>query len=179
MVNNYMMKMALPLAVWFIAEYLLRNAAVSHIGLGFLLMPMMLITPYAMYRIMRRLRQTVLSDMMLGIQAWTFGIQMAFFAGLVEALFIYVYHQFLFPTSIADNVQATIAMYEQMTQQLKEAGTSSSLWDSFAQAIEQIKEAPLPTAIETAISTLSNEILLAMFYMIPVALSVRKKPRMD
>ena len=176
MVNNYLMKMALPVAVWFVAEYMLRYASVSNLGLGFVLLPMMLVTPYLFFRILRRLRQTVLGDMMLGIQAWTFGVQMAFFAGLVEAMVIYVFHAFINPAALADNVQATIAAYEQLTAQLQETGAYSSMQDMLQQNVELLKQAPIPSAIETAIATLSNEILLATLYMIPVALSVRKKP---
>lgn len=179
MVNNYLMKMALPLAVWFIAEYLLRNTATTHLGLSVIIVPMMLVTPFAVFRILRRLRRQVLSDMMLGLQAWTFGVQLAFFAGLIEAMFIYVYNQFLFPEAIAQNLQQTLAMYEQMMTQLKEAGVESTFWSDFSQTIEQLREAPIPSAIETAISSLSNEIMMAMLYMIPVALFVRKKPNMN
>lgn len=179
MVNNYLMKMALPLAVWFVAEYLLRNAAMSSIMANMLTVPMMLVTPYIVFRILKSLRQKLLSGMMLGIQAWTFGVQLSFFAGLLEALFIYVYNEFLFPTAIADNLQATIALYEQMMAQLKETGAYSWMWNTFEQTLETLKEAPVPSAIETAISALSNEIMLAMFYMIPVALIVRKKPDMN
>lgn len=179
MVNNYLMKMALPLSVWFIAEYLLRNAATAHVGLSMVMVPMMLVTPYIIFRILRRLRQTMLSDMMLGLQAWTFGVQLAFFAGLIEALFIYVYNQFLFPDAIAQNLQQTLSMYDQMMVQLKDSGVDTTFWSQFEETLDQLREAPIPSAIETAISTLSNEIMLAMLYMIPVALCVRKKPRMD
>lgn len=179
LVNNYIMKMALPLAVWFIAEYLLRYASTGNMMLSMVIVPMMLITPFAIFRILRNLRRNVLSDMMLGIQAWTFGVQMAFFAGLLEAMFIYVYNQFLYPNAIAENIQQTITMYEQLTAQLKEAGAYSSFWGQFDEIIEQLKKAPLPSAIETAISALSNEITMAMLYMIPVALFLRKKPKTE
>lgn len=179
LVNNYLMKMAMPLAVWFIAEYLLRNASAGNIMLSVVSVPLMLVTPFAVFRILRHLRQTVLSDMMLGIQAWTFGVQLAFFAGLIEALFIFIYNQYLFPTAIADNMQHTIALYEQMSSQLQEVGTNSSLFDALGQTIEEMKQMSVPSAIDTAISTLSNEIFLAMLYMIPVALCVRKKPNMN
>ncbi len=179
LVNNYLMKMALPLALWFIVEYMLRNAAVTHLGLSFVLVPMMLVTPFAVFHILRRLRRSVLCDMMLGIHAWTFGVQLAFFAGLIEALFIYVYNQFLFPGAIAENVQQTITAYEQMMAQLEEVGAGSTIATSFGSIVEQLKTAPIPSSIETAISALSNEILSATFYMIPVAFCLRKKPSID
>ena len=179
MVNNYLMKMGLPVAVWFIVEYLLRNAATRSLPLNLLIVPLMLLTPFIFFRVLRSLRREVLNDMMLGIQAWTFGVQLAFFAGVVEALFIYVYNQFLFPTAIADNLQATTALYEQMIAQLKEAGAYSSMWNTFDENLKTLNELPVPTAIETAISTLSNEIMMAMLYMVPLAFMLRKKPDMN
>lgn len=179
MVNNYIMKMALPLAGWFVVEYMLRNYAVSHLEFGLLLFPMMIGTLVIVYRILLYLRRTMLSDMMLGIQVWTFGVQLAFFAGLVEALFIWLYNQYIAPTALADTMQQTLASYQMLQAQLAETGAMPGMADWISQMIDELQKAPVPSAIESAIQALSNEMTSAFFYMIPLAFMLRKKPRTE
>lgn len=179
MVNNYLMRAALPLAVWFIAEYMIRNAASTNLLLSMVMVPLMLVTPIVIWRLLKKLRDELLGGYMLGIQAWMFGVQIAFFAGLIEALYIYVFNEWVRPGNIAAVQQATVDFYASMLDQLKETGAYTSWWSDFESTLTQLKEMPVPSAIETAISSLSNEIMMAMFYMIPLALFLRRKPKMN
>lgn len=176
LVNEYLMKMALPLGIFFIVEYLVRNAAATHVLLGLLTYPMMMVTPVALWWILRRLRQRVLSNMMLGIQAWSFGVQLMFFAGLIEALFIYVFNQFLYPTNQMEVQQAAIAQYDEAYHLIKGMGGMQQLLPYLEETLKTLKEAPVPSAIDTAISALSNDIFIGMFLMIPILFIVRRKP---
>lgn len=178
MVNNYLMKMALPLAGWFIVEYFVRNASATHVLLSLLTIPMMIFTPIIIWRIMRKLRREILFDTIHGIQAWSFGVQLTFFAGLIEALFIYVYNQFLFPGNLAAVMQASIAQYEEVYNTLKELNAYPTMLPKFQETLDALKEAPIPSPIEAAIEQLSNEIFLALLYMIPLAVILRKKPQL-
>lgn len=177
LVNEYLMKMALPLGLFFILEYWIRNASATNPLLGLLSFPLMLVTPIALWWILRGLRRKVLSDMMLGIQAWSFGVQLMFFAGLIEALFIYVFNQFLFPTNQLEVQQATIAQYEEAYNLVKGMGTMRQLEPYLLETLNTVKEAPVPSAIETAITALSNDIFIGMILMIPILFIVRKKPQ--
>lgn len=177
MVNEFLMKWALPLGLFFIVEYCVRNASATNVMLGFFSFPMMLVTPVALWWILRRLRRQLLSDMMLGIQAWSFGVQLMFFAGLIEALFIYVYNQFLHPTNLYEVQQATIAQYEEVYSMIHGMGSWQAYESTLLQAIEVMKEAPVGTAIEAAITALSNEIFVGMILMIPILFIVRRKPQ--
>lgn len=179
MVNNYLMRAALPLAAWFIAEYMLRNAAASNLTLNIVIVPLMVVTPILLWRFLRKLRDELLGGMMLGIQAWMFGVQMAFFAGLIEALYIYIFNEWLQPGNLAAVQGATAEMYGTMLEQLKQTGAYSNWWGDFEETQKQLKEMPVPTAIEAAISALSNEIMMAMFYMIPLSLILRRRPKMN
>lgn len=179
MVNNYLMKAALPLAGWFIAEYLLRNAALTNLALNMVTVVLMLVTPYIIWRMLRRLRIEVLSNMMLGIQAWMFGVQLVFFAGLIEALFIYVFNEFISPNNLADTIHGTITTFQTMLDQLKAANAYSWAWPMLEDTLQQLQSTPVPTAIDTAISALSNEIMSAMLYMIPLSFGLRRKPDMN
>lgn len=176
MVNNYLMLMALPLAGWFIVEYLVKNASTSNIMLSFFTLPMMAVTPIALWWIIRRLRREYLYDSILGIQAWSFGVQLMFYAGLIEALFIYVYNEFLVPGNIARVQQAAIAQYESAYTTLETLGGYEKWMPKFQETIEQMKELPVTSPIETAISTLSNDVFFAIILMIPIALIVRRRP---
>lgn len=176
MVNNYLMKMALPLGAWFIIEYLLRNAAARNVLLSFVTTPMMVVTPIALWYIIKRLRFTLLSDRMTWFQAWTFGTQVMFFGGLIEALFIYIYNEYVFPGNLMELQQATIAQYEEAAASLRAMGSFPSILQPMQEAIDAMKELPVSSAIETAISQLSTDIFLGMLMMAVLAFFLRKKP---
>ena len=176
LVNEYLMKMALPLGGFFIVEYLVRNAATTNVLMGLLVYPMMIVTPVALWWILKNLRQKLLSNMMLGIQAWSFGTQLMFFAGLIEAMFIYVYNQFLAPTNLLEVQQAAIVQYEEAYNLIKGMGTMKQLEPYLLDSLQTMRESSVPSAIEAAISALSSDIFIGMFLMIPIAFIVRKKP---
>lgn len=175
MINNYLMKMALPMGVWFIIEYMLRNAAAHNVMLGFISTPMMIVTPIALWYIIRTLRRQFLDDRIAGFQAWTFGTQLMFFAGLIEALFIYIYNEFIFPGNLAEIQQALIAQYEDAAASIRSLGVMTNMLGTLEETIEAMKQMPVSSPIETAISQLSTDIFYGMILMIPIALIVRKK----
>ncbi len=177
LVNNYLMKMAVPLAVWFIVEYLIRNAMYSNVLLSILIFPMMLVTPFALWWLIRKLRREILFDAIRGIQAWSFGVQLMFYASLIEALFIYVYNQYIKPGNLHVIQQAAIEQYENVRQTLAATGSFERYMPKLDEAIEALKEAPVLTPIETAMTTLSNNLFISIVLMIPIALIVRRRPQ--
>ena len=179
LVNNFLMKMALPLGIWFVIEYLLRNAAARNVLLSFITTPIMVVTPIALWFILRQLRRNILSDRLSWFQAWTFGTQVMFFAGLIEALFIYIYNEFLFPTNLMDMQAAVITQYEEALTALRTAGAFSSMIGPMEDAIDQLREMPVTTAIEAAISQLSTDIFYGMLLMAVIAFIVRKKEKFE
>ena len=176
-VNNYLMKMAVPLAAWFILEYLIKNAMYSNVVLSLLIFPMMLVTPVALWWILRKLRREILYDAIRGIQAWSFGVQLMFYASLIEALFIYVYNQYIKPGNLHTIQKAAIEQYENVQQTLAASGSFERYMPRLEEAIKALKEAPVLTPIETAMTTLSNNLFLSIVLMIPIALIVRKRPQ--
>ncbi len=179
MVNNFLMKMALPLGIWFIVEYVLRCMATRNVLLSFITTPMMLVTPIALYHVLRYLRRTILGNLMSWFQAWTFGTQLMFFAGLIEALFIYIYNEFLNPTNLMDMQAAVITQYEEALTTLRTSGAFSSLIGPLEESIDQLREMPVTTAIEAAISQLSTDIFYGMLMMAVIAFFVRKKEKFE
>ncbi len=179
LVNNYLMKMAVPLGTWFIVEYLIKNAIYSNMLLSFLVFPMMVVTPIAIWWILRKLRREALYDSILGIQAWSFGVQLMFYASLIEALFIYVYNEFIKPGNLHAIQQAAIAQYEDVQKTLLASEGFAKYAPRFQEAVDALKEAPVLSPIETAITSLSNNLFFAIILLIPIALIVRKKPAAD
>lgn len=176
-VTQYLTQWALPLGVWFIVEYLARNYAVYNLLLNLLTLPMMLVTAVAVFILVRRLRNTIMPEgKILGVQAWTFGIQLIFFAGLLEALFIWIFNAYLVP----DNQQA---VHEAMLKQLSETSQAAQatglntgfIGQMLQESADVLEQQPIPSAIEAAMSALSNDLFAGMFLMIPISLMVRKK----
>lgn len=178
MVNDYLMKMALPLGLWFIALNLLRYAATSSVVISMIATPLILVTPVALWKCIKGLRQE-LGGFILGIQAWIYGVQLMFFAGLIEGLFIYIYNQFIRPGNLARVFQASIQQYENVLTTLKSLGGYESWIPKFEETLEKMKVEPVLTPIESAISTLSNDMFFGMILMIPIALIVRRMPRVS
>lgn len=178
MVNDYLMKMALPLGGWFVVIYLLRNAATTNVALSLITTPLALVTPIALWWIIRELRKR-LGGYIMGFQAWVFGVQTMFFAGLIEGLFIYVYNQFLRPGNLQVVRDAAIKQYNEVLTALKGLGAYQEWIPKFEETAETLKNAPIETPIETAISALSNDMFLGMIFMIPIALILRKLPKQN
>lgn len=176
MVNDYLTRMALPLGVWFISTYLLRNLAATHVMLSLVSTPLALITPFALWKILRRLRE-ILGGYILGFQVWIYGVQLMFFAGLIEGLFIYVYNEFLRPGNLIMVQNAAIQQYEEVLTTLQSMGGYENWVPMFQETLNTMKEAPLMSPIETAISTLSNDMFIGMMLMIPIALILRHMPK--
>ena len=177
-INEYLMRMALPLGLLFIVEYLISCAALHHMMLGLLVWPLKLCVPVALWWVIRRIRQIYLCNAIPGFTAWTFGTQLMFFAGLLEAMFIYVYNEFLRPGNLAAVQQGMIEQYQNVYNELQQLGMYKESLPTLQQMIDKMKEAPVSSAIETAISTLSSDIFVGMLLMIPIALIVRRKPNL-
>jgi hypothetical protein len=177
MVNNYLMKMAVPLAAWFIVEYLIKNAVYSNMLLSFLVIPMMLVTPFLIGWMLRKLRRDYLYDTLLGIQAWSFGVQLMFYASLIESLFIYVFNEFIKPGNLHVVQKAVIEQYENVQKTLLASSSFEKYATKFQETIDALKEAPVLTPIETAITSLTNNLFIGIIIMIPIAMIVRKRPQ--
>ncbi|MCF0180208.1 MAG: DUF4199 domain-containing protein [Bacteroidales bacterium] len=176
--NEYLMKMALPLGGYFIIEYLVRNYSASNIFLSLLTFPMMLITVFLVYWIMKRMRDKLLNGKISGFMAWTFGTQLMLFAGLLEAAFIYIYNEFVVPTNLLDMQTQMIAQYEDVMKTIEAMPEKSELLNSantmMQDTINVLKETPVSSPIEAAMSMLSNDIFFGMLMMLFIAPIIRK-----
>lgn len=175
MINRYLTRLALPLAIWFIVEYMVHVAATHNMWLQFFTLPMMLATPLMVWYILKQLRDRVMGGTIRGLEAWTFGTQLFFYAGLVEAMFIYLYNEYMSPNNLMEMQQALIAQYEEVSKVLNESQQGGSLPMFMSEAVEELKKAPIPSAIEAAINQLSTTLFQGLMVMIPVGLVLRQK----
>lgn len=176
-VNEFLMKAALPLGLWFIVEQLVRYQMSHNVMLSMLLVPMMALLPFALWWILRRLRRQVLGDAITWMQAWSFGTQLMFFSGLIEALFIYTYNEFLVPGNLLDMQQGLLMQTEQSLKAIQDAGIMAGAESQLRDAIEQMRQMPIASPIESAINQLSSDIFYGMMLMIPIAFLISRKPK--
>ena len=182
-INHCLMKTALPLGGYFILEYLIRNYTASNIFLGLLNIPMMVVTVVLLYIVIKRLRDRYLEGVITAFMAWTFGVQLMFFSGLIEASFIYVYNEFIVPTNLMTVHEQLIAQYDSAIEAVESLASANSMASSMLPMMQEmsamIKEMPVSSAIETAISMLSNDIFYGMLIMAIVAPIVRRRVKRE
>ena len=100
-IHQFLMKHAPFLALFFIVEYTLSFAVIQFPVLALLLLPMKFVTPFLLYWFIKKLRNQELGGVIRGLHAWTYGVQLMLFAGLIEAAFIFVYHSVIDPDAAA------------------------------------------------------------------------------
>ena len=174
-INNFLMRAALPLGFFFIFEYMLTVWSSGNIFLGVLRLPLLLGTPVLLFITMRTLRDKVMGGTIGGFQAWVFGVQMMLFAALVEAAWIYVYNQVIAPDNLYDMQTAAIDQYEQSVAMLSQSSQFQPLLQRMNGMVAELKDAPVPTAIEAAVQMVSNDLFIAILLMIPISLIIKRQ----
>ena len=175
-VSQFLMKAALPLGAYFIAEYMVSVLATGNVLLAMLRLAMAAATPVALFFMLRTLRDRILGGYIRGRHAWLYGVQAMIFAALIEAAFIYIYNEFLVPDNLAQMQQAALAQFDASRAALESmpAGGSASVVEAMGGLVEEMRHAPVPTAIEAAVSQLSNDFMVGMVLMLAVAPMVRR-----
>lgn len=166
-VSQYLMKASFLLSLFFMVEYCLSVHIASHLSLGVVAMILKIVTPIALYKILRRLRDALPNGRMPGLIAWSFGVRVMLFAALPEALFIYVYNQFLFPDTLREMMEQMVLMLEQVQTMTGE--------EVMGQTLELYRSMPVPTAIQAAVNMLSQDVMVGIFLMLFIAPIVRSK----
>ena len=163
------MKHAPFLALFFIIEYVLSFAVIQFPAIALLLLPLKCVTPFLLYWVIKKLRNQEMGGVIRGLHAWTYGVQLMLFAALLEAAFIFIYHSFIDPDAALRLQQYQFQAMEQLQPLL---GSDSA---SLTEMMEQAQAAPLPSAIEMAVSMMTNDIMIGMFLMLIIAPIVRRK----
>lgn len=167
-VSQYLMKAALGLSLFFIIEYCLSMYALTHLLWAVVVVLLKCVTPVALYMILRRLRPQLPDGYMPGLMAWAYGVRIMLFAALPEAAFIYLYNQFLCPDALHQTML-------QMTSQLEQLQAVVGTQNLADETIDLYRSASLPTAIESAVNMLSQDVMCGIFLMLIIAPIVRSR----
>ncbi|MBP5214401.1 MAG: DUF4199 domain-containing protein [Bacteroidales bacterium] len=174
------MRAGFLLGLYFMLEYVVTVWSTQYILLSLVHVPMMLLTVVLLFLLLRPLRILFADEGLSTLRAWTYGVQLMFFAGLLEALFVYVYNDWLYPDNLSEMHRAMIEQYRQavdMMQAAKADQSMPSLMQTLHDSRKVIEEAPVQKPIEAAMSALSNDITYAVFWMIPLGFILRTKPQ--
>ena len=177
---QFIMRSGFFLSLYFMIEYVFTVWSTHHIFLSLVHVPMMFLTVVLLFLLMRPIRLFFADEGLSGLRAWTYGVQLMFFAGLLEALFVYIYNTWLYPDNLFEMHSAVISQYRQaidMMQQANAEQTMPSLMQMLKDSQTMIEETPVPTPIEAAMQALSNDITYGIFWMIPISLILRTKPQ--
>ncbi|HET9571209.1 MAG TPA: DUF4199 domain-containing protein [Bacteroidales bacterium] len=98
------------IAFFFIIEYLLPNNFI----VSFLSMVGFLATPVVCYQLAKRYRDRAMGGYIRYWQVWSFGVWLFFFAALIMSVLYYLRYQFLQPDFIANAMNQSIQLLEQM-----------------------------------------------------------------
>ena len=187
--TQYIMTIAMTLGLWFIVEYLLvslgRNSFMMSEGkilLG-------AVSAIVLFLMLKHVRNKFFADTDFTFgQCWYYATQLMLFAGLIEALGILVFNNWIAPDNLAELQQAAI---HEVELRLSEAKQTTAVIDTTSQignlyhtmtdvmdaSIETIKEAPVPTPMQAAFSNLFNDIVMGMLWGLPFAQILKKKEK--
>ena len=177
------MQTAVPMGLWFIVEYLLTALAMKNVALTFIRTPMMLLTPVLLFIALRRLRNIHFPDDDFGrFRCWYYGVQLMFFGGLIEAVGIAVFNQWIVPSNLAEMHNAMLSQYQQVIEMIQASGSQStlgSLTETLTQMKTQIEEVPIETPVGAAVNMLSNDILYGIIWSLPFCFALHREASAD
>ncbi len=164
------MKAAFFLGLFFIVEYWISIQVPTHLFLALVALLLKCVTPVALYYILRRLRDTWLDGELSGFAAWIYGVRVMLFAALPEAAFIYVYHQFIDPEALLQIMQTTVGQLEKIQAVFGDQYLDTATIDLY-------RNAEIPSAIQTAVNMITQDMMLGIFLMFAIAPLVKRRTR--
>ncbi|MBQ0056336.1 MAG: DUF4199 domain-containing protein [Bacteroidales bacterium] len=178
MVTQYLMRAGMILGMWFVVEYLVFVQSQSHIIFSLLHAPMMLVTPVLLFILIKKMRNVFFQTRGFRFsQVVIYSSQLMFFAGLIEAIFIYAYNQWLYPGNLLEMRDALIAQYDSLSQTITQMGSTlpPSLVNTFNEARQILAESDINRPIEVAINALSNDVFYGLIWAIPFGLILKRR----
>ncbi len=177
-----MMKLAMPLGLWFVVEYFITVLSTRYITLAVIRTPMMISTPVLLFLILRKLRDTYFPDDEFSrFRGWYYGVQTMFFAGLIEAVGVVIYNKWISPDNLAEMQRAMEAQYQEVISMFEANALAMkqfpTMLDTLKQMQQAMHEAPVGTAFEAAINLLSSDIMYGMLWSFIFCLFLHRNPQ--
>lgn len=179
--RQYMMKVALPLGIWFYIEYMLLIQSFFSPAVTILRVPLMATLPLLLYWIVRTMRKRFFDGVRFHtFHGWFFCVNIMFFAGLIDAFGVLVYNKYISPDNLITIHNAAVAQFRDIQSFLGSSpemkqGFGPKLLSFFNENAKVLEETPIPTAVEAALKQLSDDIFSGMFWGVPLGLLLRRK----
>ena len=179
--RQYMMKVALPLGIWFYIEYMLLIQSFFSPAVTILRVPLMATLPLLLYWIVRTMRKRFFDGVRFHtFHGWFFCVNIMFFAGLIDAFGVLVYNKYVSPDNLITIHNAAVAQFRDIQSFLGNSpemkqGFGPKLLSFFNENAKVLEETPIPTAVEAALKQLSEDIFSGMFWGVPLGLLLRRK----
>ena len=179
--RQYMMKVALPLGIWFYIEYMLLIQSFFSPAVTILRVPLMATLPLLLYWIVRTMRKRFFDGVRFHtFHGWFFCVNIMFFAGLIDAFGVLIYNKYVSPDNLFAIHDAAVAQFRDIQSFLGSSpemkqGFGPKLLSFFNENAKVLEETPIPTAVEAALKQLSDDIFSGMFWGVPLGLLLRRK----
>ena len=179
--RQYMMKVALPLGIWFYIEYMLLIQSFFSPAVTILRVPLMATLPLLLYWIVRTMRKRFFDGVRFHtFHGWFFCVNIMFFAGLIDAFGVLVYNKYVSPDNLITIHNAAVAQFRDIQSFLGSSpemkqGFGPKLLSFFNENAKVLEETPIPTAVEAALKQLSDDIFSGMFWGVRLGLLLRRK----
>ncbi|MBQ7238870.1 MAG: DUF4199 domain-containing protein [Bacteroidales bacterium] len=179
--RQYMMKVALPLGIWFYIEYMLLIQSFFSPAVTILRVPLMATLPLLLYWIVRTMRKRFFDGVRFHtFHGWFFCVNVMFFAGLIDAFGVLIYNKYVSPDNLITIHNAAVAQFRDIQSFLGSSpemkqGFGPKLLSFFNENAKVLEETPIPTAVEAALKQLSDDIFSGMFWGVPLGLLLRRK----
>ena len=179
--RQYMMKVALPLGIWFYIEYLLMIQAMHSPAISMIRVPLMALLPILLYWIVKTMRKRFFEGVRFHtFHGWFFCVNIMFFAGLIDAFGVLIYNKYISPDNLVALQEAALAQLQSMQailEQNKELsqGFGAKFMSFFSESASTLEETPIPSAVEAALKQLSDDIFCGMFWGVPLGFLLRRK----
>lgn len=175
-----MLNVALPLGLWFVAEYYFLVISTSSIFLAALRTPLMLVMPVALCYLLYKIRNKFFYNDDFGrFRCWYYGTQIMFYAGLIEAFGIAVYNHWIDPNNLTDMHNAMVAQYENVLSTYNSTPGAQQLapglMKTFEETVQLLREAEIETPFSAAINMLSNDIFYGAIWSLIFCFFLRRK----
>ena len=110
--RQYMMKVALPLGIWFYIEYMLLIQSFFSPAVTILRVPLMATLPLLLYWIVRTMRKRFFDGIRFHtFHGWFFCVNIMFFAGLIDAFGVLIYNKYVSPDNLITIHNAAVAQF--------------------------------------------------------------------
>lgn len=163
--------------VWFAMGYLASLAALTNPAIAMAIMLLKIVSVVALFLAVRYLRNKVFPTNFTWLQSFVYGIQIAAFAGILDAFFVYVYNEWIYPENLQTIWQTSISQLNTQISQLRQmgGGMMKSAVEGLQVAVRQLEEEGCGTPIKTAMGILAQDIQFGFIWMIIFSFFLRRK----